>query len=326
MVEHIRRARRPLVVSHRDPDPDSLGTALALTELFEQLGAQPIAAMNAPQGVERPLSELPGFERVVPLTLELASGGAGGDAVDAVFAVDTATTELLGVDDAVIERLFRGRPVVNIDHHASNRRYGQVNYVDPAAAAAAEALWLILTEARMPITATMAVNLQAGLVADTLGFQIPDTTARTLRAAAALVDRGGETGDLPRRTLNARTLIGTRLFGAALAAAEASEDGRIIWTSVTNELASAVGSKVRDAFSVANSLQNVVGAEATAIFYESAGNRTRVSLRSTTRPIKAVAEHFGGGGHEMAAGCTIDQPIAVAREQVLERLRAELDR
>lgn len=325
MVEHFQRAQRPLIVSHRDPDPDSLGTALALTEMFAQLGAQPTVALNAPQRVERPLSELPGFERVVPLTLELASGGPGGDAIDAVFAVDTATTQLLGVDDAVVERLLRGRPVVNIDHHASNQQYGQMNYVDASAAAAAEVLWLILTEARLPITATMAVNLQAGLVADTLGFQIPDTTARTLRAAAALVDLGGRTGDLPRRTLNARTLSGTKLFGAALAASEASEDGRIIWTSVTNELAKSVGSSVRDSFSVANALQNVVGAEATAIFYETGRNRTRVSLRSTTRPIKAVAEHFGGGGHDMAAGCMIDQPIAVAREQVLERLRAELD-
>ena len=320
MLDAIHRARRPLVLSHRDPDADSLGSALALGGAFAHLGVEAVLAVHAPERIASPLNELPGATALVPLSAALAAAYH-----DIVFAVDTASPALLGGDPATRQALLEGRPVVNIDHHDSNQGYGTVNYVESTAAATAEVLWGILTDAGIPLTADMATNLQAGLVGDTLGFQIADTSPRTLRAAASLLESGGPTHGLPRRVLSARTIVATRLYGAALAAATTTAEGRIVWTSVTQAMAASVGASVENSHGLPNALQEVVGAEIAVVFYEIGAATTRGSLRSTGRPIQQVAEHFGGGGHQLAAGLTIQQPIAVAQRLVLNRLKLLLD-
>ncbi len=319
MIDALHRARRPLVLSHRDSDADSLGSALALGGAFAQLGVEAVLAVHQPDRIAPPLNELPGADAVVPLTAEL------GDANhDVVFVVDTASPALLGGEPGMRDALLNVWPVVNIDHHDSNQHYGAVNYVETAAAATAEVLWGLLTEARIPLTADMATNLQAGLVGDTLGFQIADTSPRTLRAAASLLEAGGATHGLPRRVLNARTIAASRLYGAALAAVQASADGCIVWTCVTQAMADSVDASVHYSHGLPNALQEVVGAEIAAVFYELGPERTRASLRSTGRPIREVAEEYGGGGHQLAAGLTVQQPIEVARQLVIDRLRALL--
>ena len=320
MLDAIHRARRPLVLSHRDPDADSLGSALALGGAFAQLGVEAVLAIHASERIGAPLNELPGVAGVVPLSTALATANH-----DIVFVVDTASPALLGGEPATRHALLTDRPVVNIDHHDSNQGYGTLNYVESMAAATAEVLWGILAVAGIPLTPDMATNLQAGLVGDTLGFQIADTSPRTLRAAASLLEAGGETHGIPRRVLSARTMVGTRLYGAALAAATTSADGRIVWTSVTQAMAASVGASVQNSHGLPNALQEVVGAEIAAVFYEIGAATTRGSLRSTGRPIQEVAEHFGGGGHQLAAGLTIQQPIAVAQRLVLDRLKLLLD-
>ena len=319
MIDALHRAQRPLVLSHRDSDADSLGSALALGGAFAQLGVRAVLTVHAPERLAAPLDELPGAAGVVPLNAALAAAD-----YDVVFVVDTASTKLLGGEPALREALLKRRPVVNIDHHDSNQHYGTVNYVEADAAATAEVLWGILTEANIPLTADMATNLQAGLVGDTLGFQIADTSPRTLRAAASLLEAGGSTHGIPRRVLNARTIAATRLYGAALAAVQTTADGRIVWTCVTQAMAASAEANVHYSHGLPNALQEVVGAEIAAVFYELAPQTTRASLRSTGRPIREIAEEFGGGGHQLAAGLTIRQPIEAAWRLVIDRLEALL--
>lgn len=307
------------MLSHRDSDADSLGSALALGGAFAQLGVEAVLAVHQPDRIAPPLNELPGADAVVPLSAEL-----GATDRDVIFVVDTASPALLGGEPSVRDALLSSRPVVNIDHHDSNQHYGAVNYVETAAAATAEVLWGLLTEARIPLTADMATNLQAGLVGDTLGFQIADTSPRTLRAAAGLLEAGGATHGLPRRVLNARTIAATRLYGAALAAVQTTADSRIVWTCVTQAMAAAVDASVHYSHGLPNALQEIVGAEIAAVFYELDPARTRASLRSTGRPIREVAEEYGGGGHQLAAGLTIQQPIEAAQRLVIDRLQALL--
>lgn len=316
----MHRARRPLVLSHRDSDADSLGSALALGGAFAQLGVEAALAVHQPERIAPPLNELPGATSVVPLSADLISADH-----DVTFVVDTASPMLLGGEPSVREALLQRWPVVNIDHHDSNQHYGVVNYVESAAAATAEVLWGILTEAGIPLTGNMATNLQAGLVGDTLGFQIADTSPRTLRAAAGLLEAGGATHGLPRRVLNARTIAATRLYGAALAAVQTTADGRIVWTCVSQAMAASVDASVHYSHGLPNALQEVVGAEIAAVFYELDAARTRASLRSTGRPIREVAEEFGGGGHQLAAGLTIEQPIEAAQRIVIDRIQALLN-
>jgi len=325
VVAQIRRARRPLIVSHRNPDPDSLGSALGLAAIFDRLGAVPVLAVDRPGSIDRVMATIPGTARFLPLTTDLLANPPDDTPFDAVFSVDTASLSLLSADEDVRSALRSIRPIINIDHHVTNERYGDVNYVVSDAAAAAEVIWMLLGTLGDGISRDGAIALQAGLVADTLGFQTMETGPRTLRAAAALQALGGVTSDIPRRVLNVRTFEASRLLGAALAAAVRSEEGRLVWTQVSERMATDVGARIADSQGIPNALQDVADVEAVAVFYEVDAARTRVSLRSRGARIDGVAAAFGGGGHALAAGATVAEPLDVATELVLARLAEALD-
>ena len=325
MVAQIRRARRPLIVSHRNPDPDSLGSALGLAAILEAWGASPVLAVNQPENIDPVMASIPGTARFRALTADLLTAPPAGRPFDVLFSVDTASIDLLSADEGIRTALRATRPIVNIDHHVTNERYGDVNYVVSDAAAAAEVIWMLLSTLGGGMSREGAIALQAGLVADTLGFQTRETGPRTLRAAAALQALGGVTSDIPRRVLNVRTFEASRLLGAALAAAVRSEDGRVVWTQVSARMAADVGARIADSQGIPNALQDIADAEAVAVFYEADASRTRVSLRSLRTRIDGVAAAFGGGGHALAAGATVAQPLDVATEQVLARLGEALN-
>ncbi len=320
----MRRARRPLIVSHADPDPDSLGSALGLAAICRALGADPVTAVSRPDVIDSVMAAIPGVDGVRPLERRLLDEPPAGRRFDALVCVDTATPALLTSDDDLRAALFEVRPRVNVDHHVSNTCYGDVNYVDAAAAAAAEVVWLLLTTLGVEIPPEGAVALQAGLVADTLGFQIESTGPRTLRAAADLARRGGATSGVPRHVLTTQTFEASRLLGAALAAVQRSADGRLVWTTVSASMARAAGARMTDSQGIPTALQEIEGAVAAVAFYELAPGCTRVSLRSRGPRIDDVAAAFGGGGHALAAGARVDAPLDVVAEQVIERLRGVL--
>ena len=323
VIAHIRRSRRPLLVSHSNPDPDSLGSVIGLADVFTALGAAPVVAVHKPDTVDDVLAKIPGLSQIVPLTKNLLESPPDARGFDAVFALDTATPELLGVDDEIREALLAVRPVINIDHHVTNSFYGNVNYVVDAAAAA-EVVWTLVADLRVSLSVEGAIALQAGLVADTLGFQTRDTRPRTLRAAAALLDIGGETSGVARQVLSSRTYEASRLLGAALAAAERTADGRLIWTTVTAEMASDVGLAVGEAQGIPHALQDIADVVIAAVFYESDPGNTRVSLRSHGPRIDHVAAEFGGGGHALAAGASVEGGVRKVSEQVVSRLKEVL--
>ena len=325
VVAQIRRARRPLIVSHRNPDPDSLGSALGLAAIFDSLGASPVLAVHRPDSIDPVMAGIPGTERFRPLTVALLTDPPDARRYDAVFSVDTASMRLLSTGEKVRSGLRAVRPIVNIDHHVTNERFGDVNYVVPDAAAAAEVIWMLLSTLGCGISRDGAIALQAGLVADTLGFQTEETGPRTLRAAAALQAMGGVISDIPRRVLNVRTFEASRLLGAALAAATRSEDGQVVWTQVSARMAADVGARIADSQGIPNVLQDIANVVGVAVFYELDASRTRVSLRSRGPRIDGVAAAFGGGGHALAAGATVAAPLDIATEQVLERLREALN-
>ncbi len=320
-MAQIRRARRPLIVSHRNPDPDSLGSALGLAAIFDALGASPVLAVNRPETIDPVMATMPGTARFLSLTPDVLANPPDRRPFDAMFSVDTASLSLLSADTNVQSALRTIRPIINIDHHVTNERYGDVNYVVSDAAAAAEVIWMLLGALGLDISRDGAVALQAGLVADTLGFQTKETGPRTLRAAAALQAMGGSTSGTPRRVLNVRTFEASCLLGAALAAAVRSEDGRMVWTQVSAAMAAGVGARIADAQGIPNALQDIADAVAVAVFYELDESRTRVSLRSRGPRIDGVAAAFGGGGHALAAGATIEAPLDVATERVLALVR-----
>jgi bifunctional oligoribonuclease and PAP phosphatase NrnA len=323
VIERVTGARRVLAVGHENPDADTLGATLGVVRIVEALGgsADPVCTDPVPalydfiQGVERFRTD-PDPEA----------------AYDLVVISDCGSLDRVGAVGVRHADLFARLPRVVIDHHASNDATGDADWIDPAAAATCEMVALLAVRLGVPLDADdggLAAALMAGVVMDTATFAHPNATPRTLEVAAALVDAGAPLSDISRRLYRTKPDAQLKLFGLVLGRLQATNDGRVAWSSVSDADFAATGAARAHSEGIIDLLSQSDRAEV-AILFKEAGPATRVSVRTRPNGVDAtvLTGKFGGGGHARAAGATVDLPLAEAQAPVLAeaaRLVAALD-
>jgi phosphoesterase RecJ-like protein len=196
-------------------------------------------------------------------------------------------------------------PIINIDHHITNDRYGVVNIVEPTAASTTEIITDVLAVWGTMLTKDIAQCLLAGIYGDTLGLRTESTTARTMRTAADLVDSGGNPVPIVNALFRLKPKSSVCLWRSALRGVQWTGD--LIWTELTPEMFAECGAQTSEAEGMVNFLVGTEGSRAAAILY--ANDRGwRISMRSMTDDVDvaAIAASFGGGGHPRAAGVQIE--------------------
>lgn len=316
VVERISGARSVLATCHERPEADALGAALGIALAVEHLGGRAVPVCSDP--VPAMYDFLAGMERF--------RADPGDNGFDLIVVVDCGELSRVG---PLLERragLFRSVPIVNIDHHVSNTRFGELAWIDPGAAAACEQVALLVQAMGVPLTAAggaLAAALMAGIVIDTATFQHPNATPRTLRVAADLVAAGAPLAEISRRIYRSKPNAQLKLFGLVLGGLQT--DGEQLVHAALSE------ADLRRAGAVASYSEGIVDllsqsdtADIVILFTEQ-GPRTRISLRTSPRvDATELAARFGGGGHPRAAGATIDLPLPEARDRVLAEARALL--
>jgi phosphoesterase RecJ-like protein len=250
---------------------------------------------------------------------------------DLIVVCDCGDLERVGRVLTDQAELFARVPIVDIDHHLSNPRFGTIDWVDAEAAATCEQVALLLPHLGLGFDAlegAIAANLMAGLVIDTANFQHPNTTPRTLRVASELLAAGAELPMIARRIYRSKPNAQLRLFGRVLGRLEASADGRVVWSVMTDDDLAAAGASPPMSEGLIDLLAQSDSAEV-AILLKDQGDRARISVRTRDGGVDATAltGAFGGGGHARAAGASIDLPPGEALAEVLAlagRLVAEL--
>src|SRR5216117_3702078 len=271
----LRKSRSVFIACHVAPDGDCLGSALALQLALARIGRT--AQVGSADGVPEPFRVLPGAGRV--LTAPPAPPA------DVAVAVECSTVDRAGT---FAQALLDAATLINIDHHVSNAGYGHLVYWDTSAAAVGEQVADVVAALRVPIDREIAECLLTAVVTDTGSFRYRNTTARSLRLAAELVDAGASVHQIVERVYETRSAGNLRLLGLALAGLTLTADGRIVWTQVTPQ-----GVRV--------------------------GIRSREGARS-----HVIAEAFGGGGHQEAAGFTASGPLDTVIAATLAAAEKEL--
>jgi bifunctional oligoribonuclease and PAP phosphatase NrnA len=312
VVERLLRAERVMTVCHRDPEADALGSALGLALALEALGkrATPVCADPVPGMYDF----MPRIERV------LRAPEADLDP-DLLVVLDCGELERVGPLLESHAGLFASVPILDIDHHVSNPRFGAVDWVDAAAAATCEMVTLLLPRLGLPfdvLDGAVASNLLAGVVIDTANFQHPNTTPRTLRVASELLAAGAPLPEIARRIYRTKPNEQLRLFGRVLGRMEASEDGRLVWSVLAPDDLEASGARAEHSEGLIDLLAQSQSGEV-AILFKDQGAHTRLSVRTREGGVDATAitAPFGGGGHARAAGAAVERPYPAAREEVL---------
>jgi phosphoesterase RecJ-like protein len=217
---------------------------------------------------------------------------------------------------------------INIDHHPSNPRYGDLVYIDPDAPATGQILFELLTNQKFPITREIAENLYAAISTDTGSFQYPNTTVRTFEIAAELVRCGVDVGrtsqllyeNFPRRRIELlRELLGTMQFGC---------DGRLAWFSLSQAAALALGVLPEDNEGLIDNLRAIRGVIVAVFFEELPDGKVRVSMRSKNQAVDvcAICTQFGGGGHVLAAGARVRGTLPEVEKKIVEQACAAIER
>jgi phosphoesterase RecJ-like protein len=311
ILARLAAARRVLLVLHVRPDGDSIGSTLAMARALRKMGKS--AEVVAPDPIPPNLAFVPGAESALP------AGGTQGTFDTALF-LDCASLDRIGGATA---DLARAGPVLNVDHHPSNVRYGAVNYIEPQAAACGEVTHDLIRDLGVALDPEIALGLYVAIVTDTGSFRYQSVTARTHRIAAELLDLGVRPAEVGRRVWDSRTLASVRLEAAALATLV--QEGELAWMDVTAAMLAASGAAAHETEGLVNDPRSLEGVEVAVLFTDEGRGEVRVSLRSAERvDVSAIAVGFGGGGHARAAGCTLRMSLEEAHAAVLSAVRKAL--
>lgn len=316
VAEVLRGAERITTFCHENPDGDTLGAAIAIALAAERLGKQAeVVSVDLPPPF---LSFLPRVDRVLRTP-----------ALEPDVAVVVDAGELSRIGSVVTDQAdwFARARIVNIDHHISNPGYGVAVWIDPQAAATCELVALLLPELGVPLDVDLATALMAGIVQDTHTFAHPNTSARTLRVAAELVDAGAPLAAINRAVYADKPFSTLALWGQMLAGIGQRAEGRIVFASMTLAMLAATGEQPTASEGFVDLLGSMRLAAITILFKEVGPAETRVSVRTSARAdAVAITSAFGGGGHPRAAGCTVGKALDAAREVVLAEAEHELAR
>ncbi len=312
----LREHNKFAVLSHVRPDGDALGSTLALALSLKGLGKE-VRAWN-----EEGMLEKYNFLAQAEL---LTQPPSEPEDFDVVVALDTAVQNRLGTTTSAVRH---AKLWINIDHHPSNPRYGDLVYIDQTAPATGQILFEFLTNQNFPITPEIAENLYAAISTDTGSFQYPNTTVRTFEIAAELVRCGVEVGrisqllyeNFPRRRIELlRELLATMQFGC---------DGKLAWFSLSQAAALALSVIPEDNEGLIDNLRAIRGVIAAIFFEELPDGKVRVSMRSKNQAVDvcAICTQFGGGGHVLAAGARVRGTLPEVEKKIVEQACAAIER
>lgn len=307
IAEIIKTRQRFVVMSHVRPDGDALGCTIAMALCLKQLGKD-VTAWNE-EGVLDKFLYLPGHEIVTKPPSEPQE-------FDVALVLDTSVQDRVG---ACLPSVAHAGLWINIDHHVTNPRFGDLVHIDPSSPATGQILYDLFRKGDLPLTYEMADNLFVAISTDTGSFQYAGTTARTYEIGAELIKAGVNVAQLSRSMYENYPRRRLELLRALLNTLRFSSGDQCASIALTQATSASLGVLPEDNEGLIDHIRAIEGVLAAAFFEELADNRVRVSLRSKDERFNAsaVCAQFGGGGHPMAAGARVAGSLAEVQEKVL---------
>ena len=291
------------ILTHANPDGDTLGSGFALCLALQSLGKNArVITTNIPKDF-----------------VFLTEGVSAQDfEAETIVSVDVADEKLLGDN----REAYSGRIMLCIDHHCINKVSAPLKCVDPDAAANCEILFDIIAKMGVPVEGKIAVCLYTGIATDTGCFKYGNTTPETLRIAADLIEAGAKAPAINKAMFDTKTRKKLRLEQEIYATIEFYADDRCAIITITCDMLREAGASDEDAEGLANLPREIEGVRMGITLREKEDGTFKISVRSDREAnAAAFCARFGGGGHIEAAGCR----IRGTREEVLAALKAAVD-
>ena len=297
-----------LILTHRSPDGDTIGSGYALAMALRKLGK------NVKVDCTDPFPEKYSYFTDKLEKLEFDE--------EFVVSVDIADTKLLG------EKLsdYADKIDLSIDHHGSNTKYAKEYYVEASAAAAAQVIAKLIRLMNVEFDKDIANAIYTGITTDTGCFRYTNVTAETHRIAADMIDCGAESGMINRLMFETKSRSRLEIERRVMDSIQFYLDGRCAIAYATIDMMKESGAVDNDMEGVSSLPRQIEGVMAGITLREKNNGKFKVSVRTTDElDASAICANFGGGGHKAAAGCMITGTLNEAIEQIIEVVRQALE-
>lgn len=318
ILAEIKKAKSVLLHCHPSPDPDSVGSALAMKFVVEQLGIK-ATVIKGDSEIPQAFMHLPGANEIVMKSWWEIDQSQ----FDLFIIVDSSVNGVSRIKSPVIPASMK---MINIDHHKTNEGFGLINLTDPNYPACAQLLFDLFHEMGVKITPDIAANLFMGIYTDTGGFRYEATTSATFEVAAQLVKIVPEFPKIISQMENSSTLADLQFHGLALSSIETVFNGKVALSVVP--FSAIEKNMIPDvsvsAGAVSSSLRRAGEFEIVGALLEPRLGKIKMSFRTRDADIYDVSKlavALGGGGHKAAAGVAMDATLEEAKQKVVEKMK-----
>ncbi|MTI67484.1 MAG: bifunctional oligoribonuclease/PAP phosphatase NrnA [Firmicutes bacterium] len=310
--EKIENSKRIGLISHIQPDGDSIGSllgfGLALKKEYKNID------FIASDKIGKQFSFLPGIDLLSEKDIE---------DYDLIITLDSSDMYRIGEYKEILEK--KDTFIINIDHHISNTSYGDINIVNPDASSTGEIIYEILNTLNIDIDKDIATCLYVSISTDTGSFKYDSTTSRTHIVISDLLDKGVNINDITINLYQNRSLQKTKLFILAIETLELLSDNKFAIVKVTQEMLKDTDTTIKDIDGLVEFARDIETVEVACVLKELKDNEIKIGLRSKEYiDVSEIAVKFNGGGHKKASGCTIKDNIDKAKQMIIDEIQKHL--
>lgn len=317
-VECVKKHKFFLITSHTSPEGDALGSELALLSLLKKLNK--VGVIYNADKFPPEYGFLPGKERI-----NIFKKSAYPIKFDCMAVVDSSDLGRIG--EVYKLNLISGKPILNIDHHISNKKFGDVNWVEPYASSCAEMIYRLYKALNVHPDKETALALYVGILTDTGSFHYANTSSFTHRVVAELLKYNLNTVQIYKNIYENIPFKDLQYLAKVLRLIKLGGQGKIAWLKLPASALKIQGLSFDLSEHILSFCRAIRGIEVVAIFKENLGakNEIRVNFRSQGKAdVNKIARQFGGGGHKTASGATIKGDIDNVVKRVLAKIKEEL--
>ncbi len=315
VLETIKKNKRFLVTAHLNPEGDSLCSQLAMKALLESLGKEVVIVNH---------DEVPGHFKFLPKIDSISTSAPEEMDFDATIVLDCPNMRRVGNVEALIPK---DKPIINIDHHVSNERFGTANWVDDRASSAGEMVYRIFKAMEVGITKEAALYLYIAILTDTGSFNYDNTSNVTHEIAGELLGYGLDPSLVSESVFERRSVEDIRFLGLVLATLKVNRTGEVAYLEITRKMLKDTGADMAKVEGVVNYARSIFSVKIAILFKEDLNNHNRINVSFRSKAgvdVNKLAAKFGGGGHTKASGCVIDGDLAEVEKKVVARAEEQL--
>jgi len=320
VIEAIKKNKRFLITAHVNLEGDSIGSQLAMKELLSCMGKDAFILDSDP---------IPDHYKFLPNAADISNDIEKKRATfEVAIVLDCPTLKRTGKVSKIIKE--KAKTVINIDHHISNEKFGDINWVDPRASSAGEMVYKLYKETGTGLTKETALSLYIAILTDTGSFNYDNTSSVTHEIAGELLGYGLDPALVSESVYERRSVEDIRLLALVLDTLKLNSAGTIAHLEVTKDMLKKTGADISKSEGLINYARSIDKVKVAVLFKEDLKEKDRINISFRSKgngdiiDVNKVASSFGGGGHTKASGCIVMGTLEEAKRKVLAKVEEAL--